>query len=187
MTGARAALTRECRKIHRDSLFSATAHFEAADANRRRHVGVRIAIVAFGAIGGLGALKDVGIPADARLAIVGAASTLASVLGGLLAVLRSEDAQTAHAIAGKQFKSLQHDARRAHEVFTESEEAGAFQSRVEELMQRYNDLNESAPQIPTSAYERAKRKIESGEFEGVPGPVLVEGSREQSSGTPSNC
>jgi hypothetical protein len=185
MTDARAAFARECKKIHRDSLYNATGHFEAADANRRRHVGVRIAIMVFGAVGGLGALKDIGIPPDARLAIVGVASLLAGALGGLLAVLKSEEAQTAHAIAGKQFKSLQHDARRAHEVFSQAEEGTAFQRRVEELMQRYNELNESAPQIPAPAYDLAKKRIKSGEFEGVPGPVLVE-TTGGSSGAPSD-
>lgn len=176
MNDVRGALAQECRKIHRDSLYIATAHFEAADANSRRHVGIRIAIMVSGALGGLGALKDVGIPGDIRLAIVGGASLLAGALGGFLAILKSEEAQTAHAVAGKQFKSLQHDARRADEIFSKTDEANAFHRRCEELMGRYNELNESAPQVPTSAYERAKRKIESGEFEGVPPAARNESS-----------
>lgn len=37
-------------------------------------------------------------------------------------------------------------------------------------MERYNELNETAPQIPDRAYEKAKRKILAGEFENVPAP-----------------
>ena len=168
MSDARAALVRECRKIHRDSLYCATGHFEAADAHRSLHVPLRVAIVLLGAAGALGATKITGFSEAARLVIAGVASAAASVMGGMLAVLKSEEAQAAHGVAGKQFKSLQHDARRAHAIFGATEELTAFQSRAEALMQRYNELNESAPVIPNSAYERAKRRIESGEFEGVP-------------------
>jgi hypothetical protein len=179
MSDARAAFIREARKIHRDSLFNATGHFEAAGVNRRVHVIVRLLIVVFGAAGGLGALKDPGVGADLQLILVGCASAAAGVLGGVLSVLKPAEAQTAHEVAGKQFKSLQHDARRAHEVFARKDDDPDLERRVTELMSRYNELNESVPQIPDAAYGRAKRKIASGEFENVPPPhEELAGSRE---------
>jgi hypothetical protein len=176
MSTARQAFAREARKIHRDSLFNATSHFEAADAHRRVHLVVRVLIVLVGAVGGLGALKDPGLGPQLQLVLVGCSSALAGLLGGLLAVLKPAEAQTAHEVSGKQFKSLQHDARRAHEIFARTDTDSAFQQRVSELMARYNDLNESAPQIPDSAYAKAKQKVASGEFENVPSPHLDETS-----------
>lgn len=174
MTTPRQAFVREARKIHRDSLFNATSHFSAADAHRRTHVVVRVLIVVAGAVGGLGALKDPGLGPQLQLVLVGCSSALAGLLGGVLAVLKPAEAQTAHEVSGKQFKTLQHDARRAHEIFARKDPDPAFEQRVSELMARYNDLNESAPQIPDPAYEKAKQKIASGEFENVPPPQLDE-------------
>jgi hypothetical protein len=168
MSDAHSAFIREARKIHRDSLFNATGHFEAAQASRTLHVVTRVLIVVFGAVGGLGALKDPGLGPKVQLVLVGCSSALAGLLGGLLAVLKPAEAQTAHEVAGKQFKTLQHDARRAHEIFARKDVDSAFEQRVTELMVRYNELNECAPQIPDSAYEKAKCKIGSGEFENVP-------------------
>lgn len=101
MSDSRPAFIREARKIHRDSLFNATGHFEAAQRYGRIHVIVRILIVIFGALGGLSALKDPGVGTQFQLMLVGCFSTMAGLLGGVLAVLKPAEAQSGHELAGE--------------------------------------------------------------------------------------
>jgi hypothetical protein len=162
----RDALATDCARIAENSQHTATAHFIAADTMAKIHRFVLGPIpIILGAVGGWKWLGESGAPTARRMLAASICSLLAGIAGSLLAFWNLAETHLRHIAAGTAFKSLEHDARRAHEVHSLIETCAEFRARVDALGERYNKANETS--VPTSewSFEQARRKIKRKVFQ----------------------
>jgi hypothetical protein len=89
---------------------------------------------------------------------------MAGVVGSVLTFWNLAESRARHFTAATQYKSLENDARRAHEIHARDEGYADLKRRVVDLGDRYNKLNESHLQTADWAFKRAHKKIEAGLF-----------------------
>jgi hypothetical protein len=151
------ALRREAERIEEDSTLSAKGHFNAADTWRQRHYWIGIPATILGAVAGAAIVKD-------WREVAGIVSVGATLLTGLLTFLKPGERASAHKMSGDQHLALRNETRvfRAIELI-ESEDVQLLSDKLKALAQRRNELNQSSPEIPRRAFEKARRGIEQGE------------------------
>lgn len=151
------AFEREAKRVEEDSIHSAKGHFNAADIWRIRHYWIGVPATILGAAAGAAAIKS--FPEIAVFL-----SLIATILTGLLTFLKPADRASAHKTAGDQFLALRNDARFFREIeLIEQDDAHSTSDQLKALCQRRNELNQSSPEIPRKAFERARQGIIEGE------------------------
>jgi len=156
-SGVVKAIAQEADRIAEDAMYSSKGHFEAAKTWDAWHlrIGIPTTIVAAGA--GVSAIRDIPALAAALAFGVAAASALSTFLD-------AKGRAAAHLHAGNAYKALQSDARIFVEIDCKSGSSVVeLRKALGDLNARRNALNGSSPQIPRSAFERARRGIEAGE------------------------
>jgi len=151
------AIAKEAGRIVEDATYSSKGHFEAAKNWDNWHLRIGIPTTVVAAIAGVSAIKDSPTLAAALAFLVAAAS-------GLSTFLDAKGNAAAHLQAGNAYKALQSDARIFVEIDCKSDPSVPdLRKHLNDLNARRNALNTSSPQIPRSAFERARRGIEAGE------------------------
>jgi hypothetical protein len=161
----REALTREAKRLQESCLYNATAHFTSAGRLWRAHLLLGTMPIILGTIGGWKGLSDPATAGPKAVLIAGVSSLLAGVVGSVLSFWNLAETRARHFTAATQYKSLENDARRAHEIHGVDEEYADFKRRVVDLGDRYNKLNESSIQTADWAFNKARKKIQAGLYD----------------------
>lgn len=162
----RQALIAECKRIEENSLQTATTHFISATRIGRVHhwvLGPIPLLLGTTAAAWKGLLDAKAIPVDWTF-IGTVLSALAGVSGSVIAFWNLAETKARHVAAATAFKSLQHEGRQAWQIHALDEERDAFKTRVMDLAQRYNKLNETSVLTADWAYRRARKKIKQNTF-----------------------
>lgn len=155
LPGLTDALRHEAYRIEEDCLYSSKSHFNAASTWRRRHYGIGIPATVLGAAAGAAFVKE--WPLLAQLFAIAA-----PILTGLLTFLKPSDKASEHKQVADQYLTLKNQTRVFREVELLQNETNAVQ-RLQELGNKRNELNQTSPDIPRSAFSAARRGIAEGE------------------------
>lgn len=151
------ALKKEAERIDEDCIHSAKSHFNASDIWKRRHYWLGIPAIIMGASAGAAIIKD-------YQEIAGVLSLGATVLTALLTFLKPTEIASSHKSVADQYLALRNDARIFREVeLLEDGDVVALPDKLKSLAERRNELNQSSPDIPRNAFEKARKGIDEGE------------------------
>jgi hypothetical protein len=157
-------LLAECRRIEEFAQINAGTHFILAE---RAGMWARLLGVMPVAIAGALAAWVLSAPStlnEGTAKWFAMTAIIAGMLSAILAYLNPDKARADHSIAGSRYKTLENEARRAHEVFAHEEEREVFALRVRELSRRYDELGESSPSTSDWAYRRANERARAGVY-----------------------
>lgn len=149
-------ITAEARRIEEDSEHSAKGHFNAADRWAGYHLRIGLPAAVLAAVAGGTAFADHPIAA-------GSLAILSTALTTVLTFLKpSEHAENHKAVAG-QYLALRNRTRMFRELeITVDVDLALAKSRLIELADSRDELNQAAPGIPRRDYEKAKADIDEG-------------------------
>lgn len=147
----------EASRIEEDALYSAKGHWEAAKPWEHRHLWLGVPTTVCAAAAGVSAFADYPI-------LSGALAVGVAVGSALITFVNPSERHRRHCDAGNAYKALSNDARIFRTVdCTLDGDPVALATKLKELNQRRNDLNQGSPLIPRKAFETARRGIEEGE------------------------
>ncbi|MEM2991332.1 MAG: SLATT domain-containing protein [Halobacteria archaeon] len=168
---------RKWERIEEDSLYSAKAHFYAAQFWTNLHLWIGIPSAVLAAIAGASALSRF----DNHNIVAGVLSLIVAALTAIATFINPRDKASAHQKAGNEYNSLRNKVGMfyrieidtveiAHvgsaEIATEDIELTKGKTLLDELKELSNkrdELNKESPQIPKWAYKKAKKGINAGE------------------------
>jgi hypothetical protein len=150
-------LSDEAKRIEEDATYSSKSHFNAAAIWTERNYQIGVPATITSIIAGAAIFQD--CPTTAGLF-----SLASAVLTGLLTYLKPCEKSSQHKAFGDQYLSLRNDTRlfRTVELIADHKESFLTDS-IKQLASRRNELNESSPEIPKDAFEKAKEGIEEGQ------------------------
>lgn len=147
----------EASRIEEDALYSAKGHWEAAKPWEHRHLWLGVPTTICAAAAGVSAFAD-------HPVLSGALAVGVAVGSALITFVNPSERHRRHCDAGNAYKALNNDARLFRTVdCTIDGDPVALATKLKELNQRRNDLNQGSPLIPRKAFETARRGIEEGE------------------------
>lgn len=158
MTEPHDKVVARCKRVQENALYTAQAHFEIATEKGTR-ARVWLVLVPSLASSACGLAVALGCPAW-----LGAVPALAGAISAVSAFLGIEKEASAHESAGKLLTQLRHDARAVCDRSTEAIPAGFFEAEVLALEHRYGAFVASLPLTNDAAFEKARKKIQSGTF-----------------------
>lgn len=160
MESIREKIIKEAKRVEEDSLHSAKGHFVAASFWMNFHLWIGVPTVALAAIAGASALSEFGN----HNIIAGILSIIVVALTAVTTFLNPNEKTNFHQNAGSKYNSLRNEARVFREIDSCGEASDQELTRqLKELAKQRDKLNQSSPQIPRWAYERARKGIEEGE------------------------
>lgn len=152
----------EAKRIEEYSLWNAAPHFTAAAWAVRVHlVGGSIPIV-LGGIGGWNIFTEPAHATSSQGIVAGLLTVSAGIVGSLMAFWNLSKVQQQHFAAAVKYKTLENEARRAHEVHAHDEDYAAFKIRVMDLARRYDEIGEDGVLSSDIMFWLAGRKIRRG-------------------------
>ena len=158
--GLKCEIANEARRIEEDALYSTKGHYEAARFWSNFHYFIGVPTVVMAAVAGAAAL----LPFDCHGIVAG---VLAIFVTGMSAVTTFVDPcakANSHQSAGNKYNALRNSIRVFHRLDLVTDEAEhSLLRQLKEFERRRDELNHDSPQIPRSAYMRAKKGIEAGE------------------------
>jgi hypothetical protein len=147
----------EASRIEEDSLYSAKGHWEAAKPWEHRHLWLGIPTTVCAAAAGVSAFSN-------HPALSGFFAVVVAVGTALVTFVNPSERHRRHCDAGNAYKALNNQARIFRTIDCELEaDRPALATKLKELAQRRDDLNQGSPIIPRAAFEAARRGIEAGE------------------------
>lgn len=151
------SLDDEAARVQEDALFSARGHFEAGRAWKLWHYLLGIPATGLAAVS-----SGTAITSHTRTAA--AIGLIVAALTALLVFLNPSEKAQQQQSAGTRFNRVRNRARRFREIELKSgRPVSELIERLHHISDQRDDLNESSPAIPRSAFRRAKRGIEAGE------------------------
>lgn len=151
------AMRKEAERVEEDSIHSAKGHFNSADTWIRRNYWLGIPATILGAAAGAAILKDC-------QELAGFLSLAATLFTALLTFLKPSEKASLHKTVADQYLALRNDARIFKEVeLLEDFDCKELTEKLKNLAQRRNELNQSSPEIPRKAFEKARDGISEGE------------------------
>lgn len=151
------ALRREAERIEEDATFSSKSHFNAEHTWIRRHYLLGIPATALAAIAGAALFKN-----HSELASIFAMT--ASLLSGLMTFLKPNERAALHRSSAGNFLALRNNARYFREIeIPQAVFMNDISEKLGKLLATRNELNQSSPSIPLSAFASARKGIEQGE------------------------
>ena len=146
----------EARRIEEDAEHSAKGHFNAAERWGHYHLGIGLPAAVLAAIAGGTAFGD--MPE-----VAGILAILSTALTTVLTFLKpSEHAENHKAVAG-QYLALRNQTRIFREIELEDgEDIDAAKTRLIDLSNSRDELNQTSPGISRRDYEKAKADIDTG-------------------------
>jgi hypothetical protein len=160
--GLKSEIADEAKRIEEDALYSAKGHHEAARLWTDFHYIIGVPTMVMAAVAGTAALWQF----DCHGVVAG---VLAMLVTGMAAVTTFIDPcakANSHQVAGTKYNALRNSVRLFHRVELATDEPEhSLMKQLREFSRRRDELNHDSPQIPRSAYERARKGIEAGEAE----------------------
>ena len=158
----RQAVDREAKRLLVDCIYSGRGHLVAGARWGwvNTFLGLPIAVLGAALASGAGLTALLGGNAwlTASLAFV------STILQAAYGFVRPADRAQAHGLKGNRYISLRNEARLFREVeMRATADPAELTTRLRDLRDRYNALNETDPQIPGWAYRAAKKGIQQGE------------------------
>jgi hypothetical protein len=146
----------EAKRIEEDSEHSAKGHFNAADRWAGYHLRIGLPAAILAAVAGATAFAN-------HSEIAGSLALLSTALTTVLTFLKpSEHAENHRAVAG-QYLALRNRTRMFRDLeLVDDIQIAAARTRLEELAETRDELNQTSPGIPRKDYEKAKADIDSG-------------------------
>ncbi|MET0003660.1 MAG: SLATT domain-containing protein [Candidatus Thiodiazotropha sp.] len=156
MTDLRTKLAVEARRIEEDSEHSAKGHFNAADRWAGYHLRIGLPAAVLAAVAGGSAFAELPV-------FAGILAVLSTAFTTVLTFLKpSEHAESHKAVAG-QYLALRNRARMFRELeLTDHIDIALGKTRLIELADTRDELNQTAPGIPRRDYEKVKIDIDEG-------------------------
>ncbi|MDI1247252.1 MAG: SLATT domain-containing protein [Lacunisphaera sp.] len=146
----------EASRIEEDSLYSAKGHWEAAKPWEHRHLWLGIPTTICAAAAGVSAFSN-------QPALSGFFAVVVAVGSALVTFVNPSERHRRHSDAGNAYKALSNQARIFRTIdCTIEADLPTLATRLKELAQRRDDLNQGSPLIPRKAFEVARRGIEAG-------------------------
>lgn len=152
-----AALSVESENIEEDVEMSSKGHYAAAHFWTRVHywIGIPTAVIAGGS--GVSAFQD-------KTVLAGILAIVAAALVSVATFLNPQERAENFKKAGAKYGTLRNRARMYREVVLLGDKSvGEKELLLNELAIARDDLNESSPQVPRGAFEKARAGIEAGE------------------------
>lgn len=153
-------ILKEAKRIEEDALYSSKGHFAACARLRLTHYSLGIPTVVLSALAGASVLAKF----DCNNIVAGIASIIVAILSALITFLNPNDRASQHLDAGNRYNAIRNRARILYEIdslATLSEED--LVKELKALSDERDNLNLASPQIPKSAFGKARKGIESGE------------------------
>ena len=159
MEDLRSKLIAEAHRIEEDSEHSAKGHFNAADRWSGYHLLIGVPAAVLAAIAGGSAFAEYPM-------LAGSLALLSTAFTTVLTFLKpSEHAENHKAVAG-QYLALRNRTRMYRELeLAEDVDIGSAKSRLVELADTRDELNQASPGISRKDYEKAKADIDEGRSE----------------------
>jgi hypothetical protein len=153
-------IIKEAQRIEESALYSAKGHFVAANFWTNFHLWIGIPMVLLAAIAGASALSQF----NPKHIVAGTISIIVAALSGVMTFLNPNEKVSTHLNAGNNYDALQNKVRMfwSIECWKEDSEQ-VLTERLKYFSEQKDRLNQSSPQIPRWAYQRAKKGILEGE------------------------
>lgn len=157
VTETKEVIIKEAKRLEENCLYTAKGHFYATQFWTNFHLWIGIPTVILAAIAGTVAFAKIGIWA-------GILSVIIVVLTSVTTFINPKEKAGVHHISGNNYDSLLTQARIFWTIDCRSENSEqVLTKRLNNLIAQRNKLNRECPQVPTWAYNRAKRGIQRGE------------------------
>tara|TARA_R110001599_G_scaffold263015_1_gene463605 strand:- start:1102 stop:1605 length:504 start_codon:yes stop_codon:yes gene_type:complete len=146
----------EAKRIEEDSEHSAKGHFNASNRWAGYHLRIGLPAAVLAAVAGATAFAN-------YPEVAGSVAILSTALTTVLTFLKpSEHAENHRAVAG-QYLALRNRTRIFRDLeLVDDIQIAAARTRLEELAETRDELNQTSPGIPRKDYETAKADIDSG-------------------------
>ena len=155
----------EAKRLEESTLYSCKGHHEAAQSWKAWHLRLGIPTVIISTLVGVAAFTKTAEqnPYVATFAV--ACSIIVPVLSGITTFLNPNERQSAHLAAAHAYDRLNNAARMFWCIDCWAADATdeGLTAQLKSLVAEKDDLNKASPQIPKSAYKKAKKGIQSGE------------------------
>ena len=162
MVSIREKIKKEAKRVEEDSLYSAKGQFVAASHWTRVHLWLGIPSAVLAAVAGVSALPQF----DYNNIIAGVLAIIVATLTAITTFLNPNEKANSHLNAGNKYNSLGNEARIFFDIDCYQENSDAELTKQLKVLAKLRDeLNQSSPQIPRWAYEKARKGIEEGEAE----------------------
>jgi SMODS and SLOG-associating 2TM effector domain family 4 len=153
-------LIKEARRIEEDCLYTAKAHFEAAQMWRNLHLWIGIPAGVLAAVAGASALSQF----DNHNILAGVVSIIVVALTAISTFLNPNEKAQAHLSAGNRYNALKNQVRIFHEIDVHLDSSTAeLAHRLKDLAKQHDELNQHSPPSPRWAFVQARQRIEEGE------------------------
>ena len=153
-------IIREAQRIEESLLYSSKGHFAASHLWSTFHLWIGIPMVILSGVAGASALSKF----DAGGTVAGILSIVVVTLSAVMTFLNPNQKASAHLNAGNHYDALLNSARMFWSIDCwKSESDEVLAEKLAHLCDQKNRLNQSCPQIPRWAYNRARKGIQDGE------------------------
>lgn len=153
-------IIREAKRIEEALLYSSKGHFAAAHLWASFHLWLGIPIVILSAAAGASAFAAF----DHSHVVAGVISIVVAVLSAIITFLNPNERRAGHLTAGNHYDALMNKARIFWSIDCWRDESEqVLTEKLKYFSEQKDRLNESCPQIPDSAYLRARKGIQAGE------------------------
>jgi hypothetical protein len=160
----RTKLETECGQVEGDCKYTAETHHVISAKRKRLGNLFQILPAAIAAL--LGAAVGVDMLVSPAPAVWAQAAQALSVISAVIAavgnILNPFAEYADHIAAAKGFTILKHDARSLRETFSAAMSDETFVAAVKSLRDRYADLVRSARETDPEAFEKARKRVQSG-------------------------
>jgi hypothetical protein len=152
----------EAKRLEESTLYSCKGHHQAAQGWKTWHLWLGIPTVVISALVAFTKTAEQS-PFVAAAAVI--FSIVVPVLSGITTFLNPNEKEAAHLAAAHAYDRLNNAARMFWSIDCWAADATdeGLTSQLRSLVAEKDDLNKASPQIPKSAYKKAKKGIEDGE------------------------
>lgn len=164
MKDYRTTIADELKRLEEDILYTEKAHFAAAEALQRIHWGVGIVSTV------AAAATSVSVVADGPTWVSGGLALLATVLSALLTFVKPEERAAQHLTAARVLNDVRVQAREHREIDLHAstpDQPEAWRGYIDAIRVAKKDADGAAPAVSQRAFDKARAKIEGGDFEHV--------------------
>ncbi|MCW0014934.1 SLATT domain-containing protein [Rhizobium sp. BT-226] len=155
----------EAKRLEESTLYSCKGHHQAAQGWKTWHLWLGIPTVVISALVGVAAFTKTAEQNAALAAVAVLFSIIVPVLSAITTFLNPNEKEGAHLAAAHSYDRLNNAARMFWSIDCWAGDATdeGLTAQLKALVAEKDDLNKASPQIPKSAYAKAKKGIEGGE------------------------
>lgn len=155
----------EAKRLEESTLYSCKGHHQAAQSWNKWHLSLGLPTVVISALVGVATFTKYADEYPLVGAVAAIFAIVVPILSGITTFLNPNEKEAAHLAAAHGFDRLNNATRMFWTIdcWAEDSTDEGLTSQIKLLVAEKDELNKSNPQIPRSAYIRAKKGIEDGE------------------------